>query len=149
MVVGTAGVTAAMCVDYLQRFGEVQPSHGPVLVTGAAGGLGQVAVALLHARGFEVVASTGRAEALGDHLRALGASDVVGRLQPEPKPLGKQLWAGVVDSVGGATLAAALAQTRYRGAVASPGVAGGGGQSARGAAGDCARLTSPPPFGRG
>jgi len=120
MVVGTAGVTAAMCVDYLQRFGEVEPSHGPVLVTGAAGGLGQVAVALLHARGFEVVASTGRAEGLGEHLRALGASEVVGRLQPEPKPLGKQLWAGVVDSVGGATLAAALAQTRYRGAAASP-----------------------------
>jgi len=67
-----------------------------------------------------VVASTGRAEGLGEHLRALGASEVVGRLQPEPKPLGKQLWAGVVDSVGGATLAAALAQTRYRGAAASP-----------------------------
>ena len=127
MTIGTAGVTAAMCVHYLERYGEVRPSHGPVLVTGAAGGLGQIAIALLAARGFEVVASTGRAAALGDQLRALGASQVIDRLTPEPKPLGEQRWAGVVDSVGGSTLAAALAQTRYRGAIASPGVAGGGG----------------------
>ena len=126
MTIGTAGVTAAMCVDYLERLGEVRPSHGPVLVTGAAGGLGQIAIALLSARGFEVVASSGRAEALGAHLRSLGATEVVGRLTAESKPLGKQMWAGVVDSVGGSTLAAALAQCRYRGAIASPGVAGGG-----------------------
>jgi len=126
MTIGTAGVTAAMCVHYLEKFGEVRPSHGPILVTGAAGGLGQIAISLLSARGFEVVASTGRREALGDHLRALGASEVIDRLEPEPKPLGEQKYAGVVDSVGGSTLSAALAQTRYRGAIASPGVAGGG-----------------------
>lgn len=126
MTIGTAGVTAAMCVHYLETVGAVRASHGPILVTGAAGGLGQIAIALLAARGFEVVASTGRREALGERLRALGASDVIDRLEPEPKPLGEQKWAGVVDSVGGGTLAAALAQTRYRGAVASPGVAGGG-----------------------
>lgn len=113
-------------MHYLERFGEVQPAHGPVLVTGAAGGLGQLAIALLAARGFDVIASTGRRETLGDHLRALGASQVIDRLDAERKPLGTQRWAGVVDSVGGATLAAALAQTMYRGAVASPGVAGGG-----------------------
>ena len=132
MTIGTAGVTAAMCVHYLERFGEVRPSHGPVLVTGAAGGLGQLAIALLAARGFEVVASTGRGATLTKHLEALGASKVIGRLEPEldkrgqPRPLGTQKWAGVVDSVGGSTLATALAQTRYRGAIASPGVAGGG-----------------------
>jgi len=115
-----------MCVLHLERAGEIKPSHGPVLVTGAAGGLGQIAVALLAARGFEVIASTGRVEAQAAHLRKLGATEVIGRLEPEPKPLGKQRWAGVVDSVGGSTLASAVAQTMYRGAVASTGVAGGG-----------------------
>jgi acrylyl-CoA reductase (NADPH) len=105
--------------------GELRPSHGPVLVTGAAGGLGQLAIAILKARGFDVIASSGR-PALETHLRALGAGEVIGRLEPEQKPLAVQRWAGVVDSVGGATLAAAIAQTMYRGAVASTGVAGGG-----------------------
>lgn len=129
MVVGTAGITAAMCIEHLERVGEVKPSHGPVLVTGAAGGLGQMAVAMLATRGFEVIASTGRSQ-LEPHLRGLGASEVIGRLDPDTKPLSDQRWAGVVDSVGSTTLAAALAQTKYRGAVASTGVAGGGDLSA-------------------
>ena len=126
MAIGTAGVTAAMCVHHLECAGEVKPSHGPVLVTGAAGGLGQVAIALLAARGFEVIASTGRQAALETHLRALGAAEVIDRLDPDTKPLSKQRWAGVIDAVGGSTLAAAIAQTAYRGAVASTGVASGG-----------------------
>ena len=126
MTIGTAGVTAAMCLHYLEEYGQVRPSHGPVLVTGAGGGLGQLAVALLARRGFEVVASTGRRETLGEHLTALGASSVIDRLALDSRPLGEQKWAGVVDSVGGETLAAALSQTKYRGAVACPGVAGGG-----------------------
>lgn len=92
----------------------------------AAGGLGQLAIPLLAARGFEVIASTGRKATLEGHLKHLGAAEVIERLDPKTKPLGKQRWAGVVDSVGGSTLAAALAQTRYRGAIACPGVAGGG-----------------------
>ena len=126
MTLGTAGITATMCVLHLERAGELTPAHGRVLVTGAAGGVGQVAVAVLAARGYEVVASTGRAATVGEQLRALGAADVVGRLEGSEKPLQKQQWAGVVDTVGGATLHAALAQTSYRGAVASTGNAGGG-----------------------
>jgi acrylyl-CoA reductase (NADPH) len=125
MVLGTAGMTATMCVRHLETAGEVTPRLGPVLVTGASGGLGQIAVALLAARGFEVVASTGRAEEHGAGLRALGASEVVGRLEASEKALQSQRWAGVVDTVGGTTLAAAITQTAYRGAVASTGNAGG------------------------
>ncbi len=130
MAVGTAGITAAQCVSYLEGAGEVRPSHGPVLVTGAAGGLGQLAIPMLRSRGFEVIASTGRKATLGAHLEALGATEVIDRLDPDTKPLAEQRWAGVVDTVGGATLAAALAQTKYRGALACPGVAGGGELSA-------------------
>jgi acrylyl-CoA reductase (NADPH) len=126
MAIGTAGITAAQCISYLESHGEVKPSHGPVLVTGAAGGLGQLAVPMLRSRGFEVVASTGRKSTLEAHLKALGATEVIDRLDPNTKPLAEQKWAGVVDTVGGATLGAALAQTKYRGALACPGVAGGG-----------------------
>lgn len=126
MTIGTAGVTAMMCVAHLESAGGLTPGAGRVLVTGASGGLGQVAVAILAAKGYDVVASTGRDEAEGPALRALGASEVVGRLPAPSKPLQTQLWAGVVDSVGGETLAAALASTAYNGAVASTGVAGGG-----------------------
>ena len=126
MTLGTAGLTAMMCIQHLERFGELAPSRGRVLVTGAGGGVGQLAVALLAARGYEVIASTGRADVLGGRLRELGASQVIGRLELPKGPLGKQAWAGVVDTVGGDALAAALAQTSYGGAVASTGVAGGG-----------------------
>lgn len=126
MLIGTAGITAAQCIHHLETFGEVRPSHGPILVTGAAGGLGQLAIPMLKSRGFEVIASTGRKATLEGHLKALGADEVIDRLDPETKPLAAQRWAGVVDSVGGATLSAALAQTKYRGALACPGVAGGG-----------------------
>ena len=95
-----------------------------------AGGLGQLAIPMLRSRGFEVIASTGRKATLGAHLEALGATEVIDRLDPDTKPLAEQRWAGVVDTVGGATLAAALAQTKYRGALACPGVAGGGELSA-------------------
>ena len=79
MAVGTAGITAAQCVSYLEGAGEVRPSHGPVLVTGAAGGLGQLAIPMLRSRGFEVIASTGRKATLGAHLEALGATEVIDR----------------------------------------------------------------------
>ena len=125
MALGTAGMTATMCVRHLETAGEVAPRLGPVLVTGASGGLGQIAVALLAARGFEVVASTGRAQEHAERLRALGAAEVVGRLEASAKPLQSQRWAGVVDTVGGSTLATAISQTAYRGAVASTGNAGG------------------------
>lgn len=126
MLIGTAGITAAQCLVHLEKFGEVKPSHGPILVTGAAGGLGQLAIPMLKSRGFEVIASTGRKASLEAHLMDLGADEVIDRLDPNTRPLAEQRWAGVVDSVGGATLSAALAQTKYRGALACPGVASGG-----------------------
>lgn len=119
--IGTAGVTAALSVLRLQR---LAPPPGPVLVTGAGGGVGGFAVALLAASGFEVVASTGRPEQLGAHLRGLGASDVVPRLDAETgKPLQSQRWAAVVDSVGGAPLVNAIAQTVADGVVTACGLA--------------------------
>jgi acrylyl-CoA reductase (NADPH) len=119
--IGTAGVTAALSVLRLQRLG---PPSGPVLVTGAGGGVGGFAVVLLAASGFEVVASTGRTEQLGDHLRGLGASDVVPRLDAEPgRPLQSQRWAAVVDTVGGAPLVNAIAQTVQDGVVTACGLA--------------------------
>jgi len=127
MTIGTAGVTAMMCIQHLEGAGELRPAHGPVLVTGAAGGLGQIAISILAKRGYEVIASSGRADEQRAALTALGATEVIGRLEAQEKPLGPQRWAGVVDSVGGTTLAAAAAQTMYRGAIASAGVAGGGG----------------------
>jgi acrylyl-CoA reductase (NADPH) len=124
MAIGTAGYTSALCVDALVDFG-LTPDAGEVLVTGAAGGVGSVAVALLAAAGFNVVASTGRPET-HDYLKALGARAFVDRasMQEKGPPLQKERWAGVVDVVGGPTLVNALAQTKYGRAVAACGLAG-------------------------
>jgi acrylyl-CoA reductase (NADPH) len=123
--IGTAGYTAMLCVLALEKHG-LRPADGEVLVTGASGGVGGVAVALLSRLGFKVVASTGRtAEAA--YLRDLGAAEVVDRaaLAAPGKPLQKERWAGVVDSAGSHTLANACAQVKYRGAVAACGLAQG------------------------
>jgi acrylyl-CoA reductase (NADPH) len=125
MAIGTAGLAAMLCVLALERAG-VEPGGEPVLVTGAGGGVGSFAVALLAALGFRVAASTGREE-LGEDLRALGASEIVARseLDQPGRPIGAERWAGAIDSVGGQVLVNVLAQTRYRGAVAACGLAGG------------------------
>ena len=125
MALGTAGYTAMLCVMALQGHG-LKPDSGDVLVTGANGGVGSVAVALLAAAGFRVVASTGRVDE-ADGLRALGAAEIIHRdeLSQAGKPLAKERFAGVVDSVGSHTLANACAMTRYRGAVAACGLAQG------------------------
>jgi acrylyl-CoA reductase (NADPH) len=125
MSIGTAGLTAMLCVLALDE-GGVRPEDGPVLVTGAAGGVGSVAIALLAGRGYEVTAVTGRPEQ-HDYLRALGASDFRDRAEMTagPKPLEKETWAGAVDAVGSTMLATVLAQTRYGGTVAACGLAGG------------------------
>jgi acrylyl-CoA reductase (NADPH) len=125
MAIGTAGYTAMLSVLALERHG-VRPGDGEILVTGAAGGLGSVAVALLARLGYRVVASTGRA-AEADYLRSLGAAEIMDRalLSGPGKPLGKERWAGVIDSVGSHTLANACASTRLHGAVASCGNAQG------------------------
>ncbi len=125
MAIGTAGYTAMLCAMALAEQG-VKPADGEVLVTGASGGVGSVAVAILAARGYKVVASTGKlAEA--DYLKSLGAAEVIDRaeLSAEGKPLQKERWAGVVDSVGSHTLVNAIAQTRYGGTVAACGLAQG------------------------
>ncbi len=125
MAIGTAGYTAMLCAMALAEHG-VKPEDGEVLVTGASGGVGSVAVAILAARGYKVVASTGKlAEA--DYLKSLGAAEVIDRaeLSAPGKPLQKERWAGVVDSVGSHTLANAVAQTRYGGTVAACGLAQG------------------------
>jgi acrylyl-CoA reductase (NADPH) len=125
MAIGTAGYTAMLCVLALERHG-LKPGDGEVLVTGAAGGVGSVAVAVLARMGHQVVASTGRLEE-ADYLRSLGAASVIDRkeLSGPGKPLGKERWIGVVDAVGSHTLANACASTRYRGAVAACGLAQG------------------------
>ena len=125
MAIGTAGYTAMLCVLALERHG-VAPDQGPVLVTGAAGGVGSVAIALLSKLGYEVHASTGRAEEAG-YLKGLGASEVLDRaeLAEKARPLGKERWAGAVDSVGSHTLANVLSMTRYGGTVAACGLAQG------------------------
>jgi acrylyl-CoA reductase (NADPH) len=125
MAIGTAGYTASLCVDALVRHGLV-PEQGEVLVTGASGGVGSVAIALLAAAGFKVTASTGKA-AEADYLKSLGASQIIDRneLAQPGKPLQKERWAGVVDSVGSHTLANACAQTKYRGLVTACGLAQG------------------------
>jgi acrylyl-CoA reductase (NADPH) len=125
MAIGTAGYTSALCVDALVDFG-ITKDAGEVLVTGAAGGVGSVAVALLAAAGLDVVASTGRPET-HDYLKALGARSFVDRasLQEKGPPLQKERWAGAVDAVGGVTLANVLAQTKYGRGVAACGLAGG------------------------
>ena len=129
MALGTAGYTAMLCVQALQRHWDsagVKPGSGEVLVTGAGGGVGGVAIALLAAMGHTVVASTGRLEET-DYLKALGAAEVMDRssLSAAGKPMQKERWIGVVDSVGSHTLANACASTRYGGAVAACGLAQG------------------------
>ncbi|MFC3205689.1 acrylyl-CoA reductase (NADPH) [Aquamicrobium soli] len=125
MAIGTAGYTAMLCVMALERHG-ITPDRGPVVVTGAAGGVGSVAVALLSGLGYHVVASTGRSAESG-YLAELGAAEVIAReeLSQPGKPLGKERWAGGVDTVGSATLANVLSMTAYGGAVAACGLAGG------------------------
>jgi acrylyl-CoA reductase (NADPH) len=125
MAIGTAGYTAALCVNALLSHG-VAPGQGEVLVTGATGGVGSIAVALLARAGFKVAAATGKT-AEGDYLKALGASTVIDRaeLAAPGKPMQKERWAGVVDAVGSHTLANACAQTRYGGYVAACGLAQG------------------------
>jgi len=125
---GTAGFTAALSLHRLEHHG-LRPGDGPVLVTGASGGVGGMAVALCAARGYEVVASTGRTSER-DYLVGLGAAEVIGRddLVVDPgRTLGPERWAGAVDCVGGATLAAVLRTLRYGGAVAASGLTGGPG----------------------
>ncbi|TFW07738.1 oxidoreductase [Oxalobacteraceae bacterium OM1] len=125
MAIGTAGYTAMLCAMALEEQG-VTKDGGEVLVTGASGGVGSVAIAILSAMGFRVVASTGKLNE-ADYLKALGAADVIDRaeLSAPGKPLQKERWSAVVDSVGSHTLANALAQTRYGGAVAACGLAQG------------------------
>ena len=125
--IGTAGFTAAMSVEALQRHG-IEPGDGPVVVTGASGGVGSVSVDLLAAAGYRVVASTGKPQA-AELLTRLGAAEVIGRLpadpEAKPRPLAKARWAGAVDCVGGATLADVLSTLDYAGAVAASGLTGG------------------------
>jgi acrylyl-CoA reductase (NADPH) len=125
MAIGTAGYTAMLCVLALERHG-VKPGDGEVLVTGATGGVGSTAIALLSRLGHRVVAATGKSSE-SDYLKALGASSVIDRaeLATPGKPLQKERWAAVVDAVGSQTLANACAQTRYGGVVAACGLAQG------------------------
>ena len=125
MAIGTAGYTAMLCVLALERHGIV-PARGPVVVTGAAGGVGTVAVSILSKLGYSVVASTGRPQEAG-FLHDLGAAEVIDRaeLSGPARPLGKERWAGGVDAVGSHTLANVLSMTSYGGAVAACGLAGG------------------------
>lgn len=126
MAIGTAGYTAALCVNALEDWGTIGVDDREVLVTGAAGGVGSVAVSLLASKGYKVTASTGRPET-HDYLASLGASGFVERavLSEKGGPLQKERWAGAVDSVGSTTLANVLSQTVYGGAVAACGLAGG------------------------
>lgn len=124
MTIGTAGFTAMLCVMALEEAG-ITPQSGEVLVTGASGGVGSTAVALLSQLGYTVVAASGRTST-HDYLRQLGASRIVGRDEfSDARPLEKQRWAGAVDTVGDAVLATVLAQTQYGGCVAACGLAGG------------------------
>jgi acrylyl-CoA reductase (NADPH) len=125
MAIGTAGYTAALAVDALADAG-VTPDKGPAVVTGAAGGVGSIAIALLAKAGYHVIASTGRASE-ADYLKRLGAAEILDRatLSAPAKPLAKERWIAGVDSVGSNTLANLLAQTKYRGAIAACGLAGG------------------------
>lgn len=125
MSLGTAGLTAMLCVQALERQG-VRPDAGDVVVTGAAGGVGSVAVLALAKRGFRVVASSGRPE-LEPYLRSLGAAEIIERsvLSEPSRPLEKETWAAAIDTVGSHTLASVCARLRYRGVVAATGMAGG------------------------
>ncbi len=125
MAIGTAGYTAMLCVLALQDWG-VKPEDGPIVVTGAAGGVGTVAIMLLAKLGYEVTASTGRVDEARPLLEALGAKHIIARdqLARDPGPLEAETWAGAVDTVGDNTLASVLAQTRYEGMVTACGLAG-------------------------
>jgi acrylyl-CoA reductase (NADPH) len=125
MALGTAGYTAMLCVLALEH-GGLTPQRGDILVTGANGGVGSIAIALLSGLGYRVVASTGRPEE-SDYLRSLGAADIIDRkaLSAPGAPISSETWAGAIDSVGSTTLANVLAQTRYRGVVAACGLAQG------------------------
>ena len=124
MIIGTAGFTAMLCVMALEDAG-ITPQSGEVVVTGASGGVGSTAVALLHKLGYQVAAVSGR-ESTHDYLRKLGANRILGRDEfAETRPLEKQLWAGAVDTVGDKVLAKVLAQMNYGGCVAACGLAGG------------------------
>jgi len=125
MAIGTAGFTAMLCVMALERAG-IGPQSGPVIVTGAAGGVGSVAVALLSKLGYQVIASAGRLTET-NYLEDLGASEVIARadLTGPARPLAKERWAGAIDTVGSTTLATVLSMMRYGGAVAACGLAGG------------------------
>ncbi|WP_283773229.1 MDR family oxidoreductase [Craterilacuibacter sp. RT1T] len=125
MAIGTAGYTAMLCVLALERHG-VKPEHGEIVVSGAAGGVGSVATAILAKLGYTVVAVSGRSEE-ADYLKRLGASEVLNRanFSSPGKPLGKERWAGAVDVVGSHTLANICATTKYRGVVTACGLAGG------------------------
>ena len=125
MAIGTAGYTAMLAVMALERHG-LTPSHGPIAVTGAAGGVGSVAIAILAKLGFTVHAVTGRPQE-ADYLKGLGAAEIVERLEltGPAKPLAKERWAGGIDAVGSTVLANLLSMTRYGGAVAACGLAGG------------------------
>lgn len=125
MAIGTAGLTSMLCVLALERH-AITPERGPIVVTGAAGGVGSVAIALLDRLGYRVIASTGRPEE-ADYLKELGADEIIERaeLSGPTKPLGKERWAGGVDSVGGVTLANVISMTIAGGAVAACGLAGG------------------------
>jgi acrylyl-CoA reductase (NADPH) len=125
MAIGTAGYTAMLAVMAIERHG-IEPANAPVVVTGAAGGLGSIAVAVLAQRGFAVTASTGRLQE-ADYLKRLGAAEIIQRneLNGQVRPLAKERWAAGIDSVGSTTLANVLSMIRYRGAVAACGLAGG------------------------
>ena len=124
MIIGTAGFTAMLCVMALEDAG-IRPEDGEIVVTGASGGVGSTAVALLHKLGYQVVAVSGR-ESTHDYLRSLGANRILGRDEfAESRPLEKQLWAGAIDTVGDKVLAKVLAQMNYGGCVAACGLAGG------------------------
>ena len=125
MDIGTAGLTAMLCLLALERHG-LTPDRGPAVVTGAAGGVGSVGVAILARHGWHVIASTGRPEEAG-YLKSLGAADIIARseLSSAGKSLGKETWAAGIDTVGSTTLANLCARTRYGGAIAACGLAGG------------------------
>ena len=124
MIIGTAGFTAMLCVMALEDAG-VRPQDGEIVVTGASGGVGSTAVALLHKLGYQVVAVSGR-ESTHEYLKSLGASRILPRDEfAESRPLEKQVWAGAIDTVGDKVLAKVLAQMNYGGCVAACGLAGG------------------------
>jgi acrylyl-CoA reductase (NADPH) len=125
MAIGTAGYTAMLSVLALEKQG-LTPKHGPIVVTGAAGGVGSVAIAVLSKLGYHVIASTGRMSET-DYLKSLGAAEVIDRseLSGAPKPLAKERWSGGIDSVGSTTLANLLSMTKYGGAIAACGLAAG------------------------